>query len=107
MNWPEVNLSGFVFIDSMNIFCNVGSAFKSDCWRSTSPFNLVSSSHGFFPEAPEETAFAIAIAADKPPPLPPGVGVPDGVPAFAALTRALSASLIASACGRASAPAVN
>ena len=85
-----------------------GSDLSSDCWSSGSVLSRLSSSQGFRPvPGPEETAFAIAMAADMPSRPGAGVGVSDGGADLTFWMAVLSASLIASASGRALAPAVN
>ena len=87
----------------MNVLDSGGFAFKSDCCSSTSDLRRPSSYHAFVSlPAPgvEDTALAIAIAADVEPPPPPGAaGV--AFPIFADSMALLRASLIASASPRA------
>lgn len=106
-NDPDDKASGFVCKPSKNIRCRFESDLNNDCCSSMSDRSLFSSSKGLFDVPADVTAFAIAIAADRPSEPPLGPGVWDGVADFAELIRALNVSLMTSACGRASAPAVN
>ena len=107
VNWEFVIESGLVRKDSIKVLDNDGFALKRDCCSSTSDFKRSSSYHELLSlPAPnvDDTALAIAIAAEEDAPLG---AVDTRVLAWEACIALLRASLIASASDRAAVVDVN